>query len=102
MQNTSFELQESSQNQSLHREEIQYSADDVRLLLDTSLADSTVSETGSEDEQSSDIDSSTEYDLSDPEAGLRTEDELLQVEKKHFLQQSIIPAVIVMMVVKLQ
>ena len=59
MQVTSLELQENGQSQSLHREEAQYSAEDVRLLLDTSFTDSTVSETGSEDEQSSDIDSST-------------------------------------------
>ena len=75
MQATSPEIRENGQNQSLHHKETRYSAEDVRLILDRSLTDSTVSETGSEDEQSSDIDSSTEYDLSDPEAGLNTEDD---------------------------
>ena len=75
---TSFEMQENGQNQSLYHKEIYYSAEDVRLLLDTSLTDSTVSETGSEDKQSSNIDSNTEYDLSDPEARLSTEDNELE------------------------
>ena len=124
MQVTLPEIRENGQNQSLHHKETRYSAEDVRLILDTSLTDSTVSETGSEDEQSSDIDSSTEYDLSDPEAGLNTEDDefytrrpvgkaatnwanwAVQVmiissktEKKHFHRRSIIPVVILIVMV---
>ena len=69
MQNTFPEIQQ-IQPTVTHRKELYSAEDAVHVLLDASLTDSAVSE----DDESSNIDSESEYDLSDPEAGMNAED----------------------------